>query len=58
MMNNRKRTKLEPEPTFTLQSTTLEHEDSFKILRQRLSLGQLACDYIHFTLHFSMFIID
>ncbi len=32
MMNDRKRTKLEPEPTFTLQSTTLENEDSVKLL--------------------------
>ncbi len=31
-MNNRKRTRLEPEPTFTLQSTTLENEDSVKLL--------------------------
>ncbi len=31
-MNDRKRTKLEPEPTFTLQSTTLENEDSGKLL--------------------------
>ncbi len=32
MMNDRQRTKLEPEPTFTLQSTTLEKEDSVKLL--------------------------
>ncbi len=32
MMNDHKRTKLEPEPTFTLQSTTLENEDSVKLL--------------------------
>ncbi len=32
MMNDRKRTKLEPEPTFTLQSITLENEDSVKLL--------------------------
>ncbi len=31
-MNDRKRTKLEPEPSFTLQSTTLENEDSAKLL--------------------------
>ncbi len=32
MMNDHKRTKLEPEPTFTLQSTILENEDSVKLL--------------------------
>ncbi len=32
MMNDRKRTKLESEPTFTLQSITLEIEDSVKLL--------------------------
>ncbi len=31
MMNDRKRTKLEPEPTFTLQSTTFENEDSVRL---------------------------
>ncbi len=31
-MNDHKRTRLEPEPTFTLQSTTLENEDSVKLL--------------------------
>ncbi len=32
MMNDSNRTKLEPEPTFKLQSTTLENEDSVKLL--------------------------
>ncbi len=32
MMNDRKRTIQDPEPTFTLQSTTLENEDSVKLL--------------------------
>ncbi len=32
MMNDRKRTKLQPEPTFTLQRRTLENEDSVKLL--------------------------
>ncbi len=32
IMNDHKRTRLGPEPTFTLQSTTLENEDSFKLL--------------------------
>ncbi len=32
MMNDHKRTKLEPEPTFTLQSTTLKNEDSVTLL--------------------------
>ncbi len=32
MLNDRKRTKLEQEPTFTLQSTTLKNEDSVKLL--------------------------
>ncbi len=33
----------------------LEHVNHWKILRQQFWLGQLT--YIHFTLHFSMFII-
>ncbi len=36
MMNDHKRTKLEPEPTFTLQSTTLENEASLQLLRIKL----------------------
>ncbi len=32
MMNNRTRTKLVPELTFTVQSTILEIEDSIKLL--------------------------